>query len=83
MNDTIRSKAPFEDVNVAILMVHRKHRKAAEAKGIGIFEFIENKELIEAMSQEEEQVCIHLGWLPKEFYAEEQRQIMAQLIEEN
>lgn len=82
MNDTIRPKADFDTVNEAITAVHRKHRKAAEAQGMDIVDFINNKPLMEAMKRAEEEACIRLGWLVQEFYDQEHRQIMASLTEE-
>mgnify|MGYP006922211200 CR=1 FL=1 len=83
MNDTMRTKADFDTVSDAIFSVHRKHRKAAEALGMDVVDFINNKPLVDAMKREEEEVCTLLGWVVKEFYDEEHRQIMASMAEEN
>ncbi|TXH11361.1 MAG: hypothetical protein E6R04_01925 [Spirochaetes bacterium] len=83
MSDTIRPKADFETVQDALFILHRRHRKAAEAAGLSIFDFIADSKRMGAMKEEEETVCVLLGWTVKEFYAEDNRQILEAMTKEN
>ncbi len=83
MNDTIRPKADFETVQDALFILHRKHRKAAEKAGLYVFDFIADRERMDAMKAEEEIACILLGWSVDEFYAEDNRQILESMARDN
>lgn len=82
MNDVMTRKASFDEVSWALSDVRRKHTKIAAEDGLTFLEFLQNHKRVEACTQEQDEVCILLGWSHQVHQQMDHEEIMRQMTVE-
>lgn len=82
MNDVMTRKASFDEVSWALSDVRRKHTRMAAMDGLDFIQFLMDQKRVAACTQEQDEVCILLGWSHEVHQQMEHEQIMLDMQED-
>jgi hypothetical protein len=78
-SDTMTRKASFDEVTWALSDLFKTFKDAAKAQGMEFLEFFMNQEIQTKLREEQEVLCVLMGWTYDQHRQHEHNEIMAEM----